>query len=278
MKLLTFEEAQRAEITIKEAHAHSISINQSCVSEMYRTEPRSHSGLIYVLAGAHIFVDSFGREIKICANEMLYAPEGCNYYHRPLIDETDKNGNLITHTEVFVADFKLSLNEESVVFSDKIMRIDTEYKKILGEKFINMVNGYNSAMPSQFRFLSQLFDILNDICDEYAKKRLSKRKYEMIKPAIEYLANNDATSIDVAELAELCYISKNYFRKLFYDYYGCLPHQYLNELKLKRAAMLLETGDYSISDISDMLGYATASYFSLCFKNHYGYLPSEYKK
>ncbi|MBR5156492.1 MAG: helix-turn-helix transcriptional regulator [Clostridia bacterium] len=278
MKLMSFEEAQRAEIIIREAHAHGIRVNQSCVSEMYRTEPRSHSGLIYVLTGAHLFVDSFGREITISANEMLYAPEGCNYYHRPLIDETDENGNLITHTEVFVADFKLTLNDESVVFSDRIMRIDTEHKKMLGEKFINMVNGYSSAMPSYFRFLSQLFGILNDICDEYAKKRLSPRKYEMIKPAIEYLANNDAASADVCELAELCYISKNYFRKLFYDYYGCLPHQYLNELKLKRAAILLETGDYSISDISVMLGYATPSYFSSCFKNYYGYLPSKYKK
>lgn len=278
MKLITFEDAQRAEITVKEAHAHSIRVNQSCVSEMYRTQPRSHSGLIYVLKGAHIFVDSSGREIKIKENEMLYAPEGYNYYHRPLIDETDENGNLITHTEVLVADFKLTLNDESVVFSDKIIHIDTEHKKLLGEKFINMISRYNSAMPSYLRFLSQLLDVLNDICDEYAKKRLSKRKYEMIKPAIKYLANNDAASVDVSELADLCHISKNYFRKLFYDYYGCLPHQYLNELKLKRAAMLLETGDYSISDISDMLGYATPSYFSSCFKSYYGYLPSKHKK
>ncbi len=278
MKLLEFQEVAQNKIMLADACAHYFKVAHECVSEMYLSQPRPYSGFIYVAEGAHIFVDSYGREIKIKANEMLYAPKGCNYYHSPCIGEKDENGDLITHTVVYVMDFKLVLNGESVVFSDKIMRIDTEHKKLLGEKIKNMVNGYNSAMPSYSRLQSRFFDMLTDICDEYAKKRLSPQKYKMLKPAIEYLSNNDAASIDVSALAELCYISKNYFRKLFYEYYGCLPHQYLNELKLKRAAYLLETGNYSICDISDMLGYATPSYFSLCFKKYYGYLPSEYKK
>lgn len=278
MKIVEFEDAVKNEITLFDAHAHHCRVNQCCISEMYRFQPRSHSGLIYVADGSHIFVDSDGNQIKVNANEMLYAPQGSNYYHSPCIGEKDEDGTVIDHTSVYVVDFKLVLDNEPVVLSDKLVRMDSNLNKMIGRKFVNMVDGYNSAMPSYFRFQEQLFDVLSDICEDYSHKRLSRSKYELIKPAIEYLASNNIADVDVSELADLCYISNNYFRKLFCEYYGCLPHQYLNSLKMKRAIYLLETGDYSISDVSAMLGFATPSYFSSCFKKHYGYLPSQHKR
>lgn len=277
MNLITFQEAARSEITLFDAHIHCSAVTQFCVSSIYLNQPRSHSGLIFVVKGAHVFFDPEGRQYCIKAGEMLYAPQGCNYYHQPCIGQTDENGRLITDTLVYVADFQLVCGNSPVVFSGEITPVDTRSLSLICEKFHRMVTGYNSAMPSYFRFQSQLYDILSDICDEYSRRRLTPRKYELLKPAIEYLASKDAASIDVSMLASLCYISENYFRKLFSEYYDALPQQYLNDLKMKRAAHLLETGDHSISDISMMLGYSTPSYFSSCFKRYYGCLPSKYK-
>ena len=40
----------------------------------------------------------------------------------------------------------------------------------------------------------------------------------------------------------------------------------------------MEDGRYSISEISDMVGFNTPSYFTTCFKKHIGCLPTEWVK
>ncbi|MBR6116404.1 MAG: helix-turn-helix transcriptional regulator [Paludibacteraceae bacterium] len=47
---------------------------------------------------------------------------------------------------------------------------------------------------------------------------------------------------------------------------------------MKRAAQLLESGDYNITEITYMVGMNDSRYFSKCFKNTYGMTPSEYKR
>ncbi len=45
--------------------------------------------------------------------------------------------------------------------------------------------------------------------------------------------------------------------------------------KLNRAAELLKSGKYTVSEISDKCGFSTQSHFSVVFKKHFGVTPSE---
>ncbi len=51
--------------------------------------------------------------------------------------------------------------------------------------------------------------------------------------------------------------------------------RYVREYRLKKAHKLLETNQYSIGEVTDMVGFATNSYFSESFRKLFGYVPSK---
>jgi len=59
---------------------------------------------------------------------------------------------------------------------------------------------------------------------------------------------------------------------------GLAPIEFIRELRIKRAAQYLKSGEYNISQITYMVGMSDSRYFSKCFKKVYGMTPTEYKK
>ena len=51
---------------------------------------------------------------------------------------------------------------------------------------------------------------------------------------------------------------------------------FIRKIRFKEACRLLKDGRYSISEISDRVGFNTPSYFATCFKKYMGCLPTEY--
>ena len=51
---------------------------------------------------------------------------------------------------------------------------------------------------------------------------------------------------------------------------------FIRKIRFKEACRLMEDGRYSISEISDMVGFNTPSYFATCFKKYMGCLPTEW--
>ena len=53
------------------------------------------------------------------------------------------------------------------------------------------------------------------------------------------------------------------------------PNEFVLEIRMKRAAQLLEQSDLNISQISYKVGFSNPKFFSKCFQKKYGALPSE---
>ena len=56
------------------------------------------------------------------------------------------------------------------------------------------------------------------------------------------------------------------------------PMQYLLTIRMNNAASLLESTDYSMAEISAIVGYDNPLYFSRLFKKQNRVSPSEYRK
>ena len=54
--------------------------------------------------------------------------------------------------------------------------------------------------------------------------------------------------------------------------------EFVRRIRLNTAAELIKQDEYSISEISFMVGFATPSYFTTSFKKYFGCLPTEYKE
>lgn len=58
---------------------------------------------------------------------------------------------------------------------------------------------------------------------------------------------------------------------------GLSTVEFIRDIRLQKAASLLEQGGHSVTEIMYMSGFTTASYFSKCFKSRYGLTPSAYQ-
>ena len=56
------------------------------------------------------------------------------------------------------------------------------------------------------------------------------------------------------------------------------PNEFIQQIRLKKGAELLEQGDINISQISYQLGFKNPKYFSKCFRKKFGKTPTEYAK
>lgn len=54
--------------------------------------------------------------------------------------------------------------------------------------------------------------------------------------------------------------------------------QYKTEVRMEKALELLERTDYTITEITFLVGYTDISHFSKTFKKYYGRSPSKYNR
>ena len=100
---------------------------------------------------------------------------------------------------------------------------------------------------------------------------------EEILRAVQDFNESFSSSICIREYAASHHMSVCWFIRSFRHCMGMTPMQYITFLRITRAKELLRSTDYSIQEISPMVGYENPLYFSRIFKKQTGYSPSEYR-
>lgn len=59
---------------------------------------------------------------------------------------------------------------------------------------------------------------------------------------------------------------------------GKSPVEYIREMRMRKAAMMLKEGKFSVSEVMYSVGFSNSSYFSKCFSKEYGMTPTEFMK
>ncbi len=81
-----------------------------------------------------------------------------------------------------------------------------------------------------------------------------------------------------AELAEFCGIDEKYLFRVFKEFTGCTPSDYINRKRIERATYLMTEKNMSATEASFESGYNELSYFMKVFKKYMGITPGKYKK
>lgn len=90
--------------------------------------------------------------------------------------------------------------------------------------------------------------------------------------------NENISTITPENLAELTCMSYSKFRKIFKEYTGFAPSQYIQEVKISIAKELLTNTSKSIKEIAFELGYDNKDYFFTVFKKVTGSTPVNYRQ
>lgn len=101
------------------------------------------------------------------------------------------------------------------------------------------------------------------------------RECEMVR---RYMDDHFKENLSLDQLAALAHISKYYLAHSFRREFGVSPISYLISRRIRESRFLLRETDYSLSLISQILGFSSLSYFSQCFRRAEGMGPLEYRK
>ncbi|WP_432797046.1 AraC family transcriptional regulator [Poriferisphaera sp. WC338] len=87
----------------------------------------------------------------------------------------------------------------------------------------------------------------------------------------------DGVCSGASELATLCDKSVEHVNRMIKEVYGVTATQYLNQLRIEKAAQLLRMTGLSIVEVGAQAGYENHGYFYKRFKAHYGMTPRKYR-
>lgn len=108
--------------------------------------------------------------------------------------------------------------------------------------------------------------IANNTCD-----------IEFLTKINKIIMNNLSESGNLIEtLAHDMALSRSSLHKKIKSISGMTPNDYIQLIRLKKAAELLSGSEYQISEIAYIVGFNSPSYFSKCFSNQFGMLPRDF--
>ncbi len=107
----------------------------------------------------------------------------------------------------------------------------------------------------------------------------ARRMREMGRLAgvFEYIENNFYRSITGGELAKMLNVSISRFSHLFREAAATSVTEYINSVRIRRAADLLGSTDLNITQAAMASGYNDVNYFTRQFKRHMGISPSAFR-
>ena len=116
--------------------------------------------------------------------------------------------------------------------------------------------------------------------------RLEPQKSEDQVPGDAFLAKllnvmdhqMDNNTLTVDDLVEEMGMGRTVFFNKLKSMTGLSPVEFVREIRIKRAAQLLEERRYNITEVTYMVGMNDSRYFAKCFKNTYGVTPTEYRR
>lgn len=116
----------------------------------------------------------------------------------------------------------------------------------------------------------------NTSSDIFITENFEKINIECMKIK-NYIDSHYSENITLDFLSNLTYVNKFHLVHLFTKEMGISPINYLINKRIDESKNLLSTTNYSIRDISSIVGFSNSSYFSQMFKKITGISPKDFR-
>ncbi len=127
-------------------------------------------------------------------------------------------------------------------------------------------------------FVNQLEQYEDDLLNDSERTMLRVNELNRVQEAANYITNHLTKDLSIAELTRKTGLNPNKLQMAFKYLYRKTVNEYVVNVRLEKAIVLLGNKDLSVSDVVARIGIENNSYFSKIFKNKYGVSPSTYKK
>ena len=140
---------------------------------------------------------------------------------------------------------------------------------ILRRTIVNLIHSHQ-LLQLKYGRNDQLEELVEDIKMKSPDEKLLERVMTVIN---KNLGNSD---LSVDKIADEVGISRVHLHRKMKELTGQTPHDFIRNIRLKKAASLLSLGDMNVSEVMYACGFSNAASFSTVFKKLYGVSPREF--
>lgn len=272
---------------------HSLFVTEA-YSRLQYPEHFTGLGMIAILKGKANFVINHSR-VTIDENSFLVVNRGstlsfklqantrlCLLYFNTLLSD-------ILSTDIFKKKVSIPTFETASDFS-----------------LLEHVHYQNASLKSHFTLLLDLGDscasfhalkadmlirsMLDDLMAENYEAMRASAKLQVVKKATrvdlfkrlqlarKWMEQHYSARVNLRQAADIAMLNQEHFLRMFKHAYQQTPHQYLTQLRLERAKLLLRHTSEPVSSVSQQVGFESLSSFSGLFKQRVGSTPGEFRK
>lgn len=236
------------------------------------------------------YADKKGEEISLRStaqdyNEILLVTDGKGVFSSGDLSYPIGVGNII----LVASECKYSLSTED---DCRLISVSGSFERPFLFDGIKLVrdNIYNEGKKLAELILYNRFgneSYVGRLCDAYLEylsininlepKNTTASIYKIISKMEKDFSQSD---LSIGQLLDESGYARDYIRIEFESVTKMTPKKYLNNVRMKNAAAMIDLyGDeLSLSEIAEKCGIIDSSIFSRVFKKHFGVSPSEYKK
>lgn len=213
------------------------------------------------------------------------------------ISENDRR--LLSHYLLFIAADQEKLTELGMRMIDSFYEKKVCYRNLKTaylDLVITVLNEVKNRNNGQYREIYELdvegifeqcnsieglkkhFRGLIDSIAQVTKSEESDSSKAIVKEIEQRIQTEYFHDLKLSALANEYYINQSYLSTLFLQETGKNFIKYLTEVRLEKARELLETTQFSTSQVAEFVGYNDRSYFTSVFQKKMGVSPAEYRK
>ena len=253
-------------------------IGQEFCAPLKKTESYENERytMLFVLYGKGYVNDETGKEYAIKRNEVFCLYKGEKYCYKP--DRRDPWSYIWVDFDGDNIDELLSVCGFS---KDNIKKhIDRDFAEYV-ELMKKMYLSYDASEYQQMRCTAYFMLVLSKLMEQENEKYSNVKdiyKKKTLREILIYINNNYALpTMSAGKVCEICGISSSAIERLFSEFLGMSPIDYINSYRISVACDQMQTHNFDIASAAQWVGYTDMKYFSRVFKEKKGMTPGEYK-
>ncbi|MBS4461693.1 helix-turn-helix transcriptional regulator [Aerococcaceae bacterium zg-B36] len=250
---------------------HQIQSNNIPESHTTTLESNDYLTLIYIHKGAAHYETQQAEQVELKKREVLILNPG----HSITLSPIRKIEYICVQLTGIIFTSSMQLDTSDSFFH--IKQTSSTFKDYLDLALIENQKNYRGTDLLLKKLIEcLLIQILrhNELSIKDASMQSKSHEIEQIQA---YIRANYAQKITLDSLSEVADINKYYLIRLFKQFTGLSPIDYLIHVRLKEAEKLLISTHQSVAQISDQVGFHSPSHFSKTFKEFNHITPTKYR-
>lgn len=215
----------------------------------------------------------------------LHCPEQFAVYHINFTAELKGGGNLFS---AYDYDYCIEGHGESLDIFKRLMQLNPSSRLDNLSPYYNLRKSLTASNDidltvktcpfagfeanALIRLL--LVPFLKTMRPTQSTRKVNKRLCEVFR----FIDQNLSRPISLKEMAGVLYLNATYFSNFFTEMTGIRPTEYIRRKRIEKAQTLLLSTAFTVKELADQLGFASASHFSHTFKKSMGICPQEYRR